>query len=155
MVIALCFSPRFWIYRLEVHGNETISADEVIRLAQLPAESNYYRTTLHDLERRILFQPRIQAVTVRRQSVGVLAIDVHERQAVCQLGHTLPLTYLDNSGCLFVRPIPPVFPVPVVEGLGVLAHALRANPCRTRPRMRYCVVWMPCAKPRQTSRCWR
>ncbi len=123
VVIALCCSPRFWIYRLEASGGETISGDDIIRLAQLPAESNYYRTSLRELEERIAREPRVQQATVRRQSVGVLAIDVAERVCACRLGHMLPLTYLDADGHLFERPIPPAFPVPVLEGVAVPATA--------------------------------
>lgn len=128
VVIALCISPRFWIFRLEVHGAETLSTAEVIRLACLPAKSNYYRTSLRELEQRILREPRVQTVEIHRQSVGVLDIALHERQAVCQVGHSQPLTYLDRDGYLFVRPFPPAFPVPVAERLPAPTRADFARP---------------------------
>lgn len=41
VVLALCFSPRFWIFRVVVQGNETIAEGDVLRLLRLPVESNY------------------------------------------------------------------------------------------------------------------
>jgi len=119
VAVAMCFSPRFWVYRLEVTGNETLTNAELIRLTRLPAKSNYFRTSLHELAKRVLQEPRVQRVAVRRLNVGVLGIEVAERQPVCRLGHTLPLTYLDAEGNLFIRPIPPTVPVPEVEGVQV------------------------------------
>lgn len=119
VVIALCFSPRFWIYRMDVTGEESLTSAEVIRLTHLPAESNFYRTSVRELAKRISREPRVQRVAVRRQNIGVLGIEVTERQPACRLGWTTPLTYLDADGYLFTRPKPPTAPVVVVEGVNL------------------------------------
>ena len=119
VVLALSFSPRFRIYRLEVTGVDSLTAAEVIRLAHLSLKSNYYRISLREVAERICTEPRVQSAAVRRLNVGVLGIEVTERNPVCRLGQTLPLTYLDADGYLFTRPSPPSAPVPVVEGISV------------------------------------
>ncbi|HEY3377961.1 MAG TPA: FtsQ-type POTRA domain-containing protein [Armatimonadota bacterium] len=117
VLAALLFSPRFWVYRITTTGMDTLTAGEVIRLMHVPAHSNYYRTSLRTLASRISAEPRVAAAVVKRGAIGVLTVDIQERQAVCQVGETIPPLYLDAAGYVFTRPAPPDTPVPVVEGL--------------------------------------
>jgi len=128
VVLAMCFSPRFWIYRVVVQGNETIAVDDVLHLLHLPAKSNYYRAPLRELATRVQREPCLRQVIVRRLGVGVLGVDIFERIPVCRLGHTLPLTYLDADGYLYTRPFPPNTPVPIIEGVTVPADAKLGKP---------------------------
>ncbi|HEY3375855.1 MAG TPA: FtsQ-type POTRA domain-containing protein, partial [Armatimonadota bacterium] len=122
-LIALCFSPRFWIYRLQVTGVETLTPDEVIALTKLPAHMNYYRASLGAIAGRVRAHPRVREATVRRGPVGTLLIDVHERQAVYRLGDSRPPWYLDADGALFTRSLAPSPPVPTAEGIALPATA--------------------------------
>jgi cell division septal protein FtsQ len=117
--VALCFSPRNWVYRIEVTGTETLTPDEVIRLMALPPRSNFFRAPLGTLAARIAAEPRVQEARVRRGQVGVLIAELRERQAVCRLGYTRPPVYLDAQGVPFTRPTAPDPPVPTVEGLAL------------------------------------
>ncbi|HEX2948958.1 MAG TPA: FtsQ-type POTRA domain-containing protein [Armatimonadota bacterium] len=119
VLIALSFSPRFWIYRISVHGQETLTKGEVIRLMHLPEHSNFYRVSLGEMERRISAEQRVASVRVRRSIIGALTVDIYERQAVCQLGYSIPTLYMDAQQYVFTRPTPPTEPVPVVEGITV------------------------------------
>lgn len=121
VLIALSFSPRFWIYRIEIAGTETLTRAEATRLTGLdPARRyNYYRVPLGRLAAGIRREPRVAAATVRRGPIGTLLVDVHERQAVCRLGYARPPLYLDAKGYLFTRPVAPTYSTPVVEGLTV------------------------------------
>jgi cell division septal protein FtsQ len=116
-LIALGFSPRFWVYRIEVRQAETLTNAEVIRRMALPRHSSYFRAPLGRLARRIETEPRVAQAWVRRGELGVLVADVQERTAVCRLGFTAPPIYLDAAGIAFTRPVPPESPVPVLEGV--------------------------------------
>lgn len=114
---ALAFSPRFWIYNIVVNDTDTMSSTDVIRLMQVPKHSNYYRISLRDLADRIHRDPRVEQVTVRHGEIGVLAVEVRERQPICQLGVLAPALYMDEAGYVFSRPTPPATPIPIIEGL--------------------------------------
>ncbi|MHB9024366.1 MAG: cell division protein FtsQ/DivIB [Armatimonadota bacterium] len=118
-LIALCFSPRFWIHQMNVTGVETLTPGEVIALTKLPARTNYYRVSLGAVAARVRAHQRVRTATVRRGMVGTLLIDVQERQAVCRLGYSRPPQYLDADGVLFTRSLAPSPPVPIAEGIPV------------------------------------
>jgi len=116
--IAAWYSPRNYIYRLDVRNAETISKEEVIQLADVKPGSNYFRASLDDIARKIKSQdPRVDNVVVERGAMGTLVLTVNERKAVCQLGNSEPAMYLDKKGYLFTRPVPPSKPVPVLKGI--------------------------------------
>lgn len=118
VLVALCFSPRFWIYRIEVTGGDTLTMPEIIRLINLPEGTNFYRVSLGRLAERLRAgEPRVLAATVRRGAVGCLAVQVQERRPLCRIGDTQPALYLDNQRVLFSRPTAPTPPVPVVDGV--------------------------------------
>jgi hypothetical protein len=135
VVVTLCVSPRFWIYRLEVRGTDTLPAQEVIRLAAIPPQSNWCRTSLTEVAARVRQDARVAGVSVRRGAVGVLLIEVTERQAVCRIGFERPPRYLDAQGVIFWRPVAPSGGVPVVEGLALprrVRGGVRMTDARTR-----------------------
>ncbi|MHB9133784.1 MAG: cell division protein FtsQ/DivIB [Armatimonadota bacterium] len=119
VLAALCFSPRFWIYRIDVTGNETLTQAEVVRLVNLRPHSNFYRTSLGKLAERVKANPRVEDADVRRSAIGVLLVEVKERQAVCRLGYTEQPLYVDAGKFAFTRPIAPNPQVPVVENSGI------------------------------------
>jgi len=119
VLVALCHSPRLWIYRITVTNQETLSDAEVVRLMAVPVHSNYFRISLGKLERNIEQEPRVDTAVVKHGAIGTLVVTVHERQAVCQLGYTGQPLYMDAKGFLFTRPAPPTTLVPVIEGVSV------------------------------------
>lgn len=118
-LVALSFSPRFWINRLDITGIETLSPGEVIRLTELREHSNYYRTSGSVLAERIRREPRVKSVHVARGAIGTLQIDVTERTAVARIGASRPPLYVDAAGIAFTRPVPPATAVPTVQGIRV------------------------------------
>lgn len=144
IVVAMCISPRFWVYRITVSGAETLTPAEIIRLAAVPSQTNYYRAPLGAIAARLQREPRIDTSEVRRQAVGILAIHVRERAAACRIGSTQPPLYLDDAGVVFTRPIAPSSPVPVVQGFPLLdakgkplrsPHAMLGQRLRTQARV--------------------
>lgn len=117
VLVALLSSPRFQVYRISVRQSETLTTAEVIHLMALPAGSNHYRISLGKLAKRICADPRVQSATVTRGAIGTLNVELQERQAICQVGYATPPVYMDAHGFLFSRPVPPLTPAPVVEGV--------------------------------------
>lgn len=119
VLCALCFSPRFWIFRIAVTGGDTLKPPEVTRLAAVPLQTNYYRISLGEVTRRIAQEPRVLHAEVHHGPIGALQVHIEERRAVCRLGDAQPPRYLDAYGVLFSRPQAPTPPVPVVEGIDI------------------------------------
>jgi len=118
VVVVVLRSPRCWIYRIEAEPGDTLTAVELIRLADIPPGTNYHSVSLGQVARRIAaHEPRVRRAFVRKGALGVLRIGVEERTAVCRIGLAAPARYLDANGVLFTRPTAPATPVPVVEGL--------------------------------------
>ena len=118
-LFAVSFSPRFWIYRINVlfNSEHTLSESEVVTLLNLPAEQNYFRTSPGSLEARVRRDPRVRNVVVQHGKVGVLVVNVTERTPVCRLDGTAQPLYVDKDGVLFPRPTAPGLPVPLVQGM--------------------------------------
>ncbi len=117
-LIIAWFSPRYYIYRMDVRNAETMTPEEVINLADVKPGTNYYRADLAQIAKRIKSQdPRVDNVTVERGSMGTLLLLVNERKAVCRIGTSEPPMYLDKKGYLFTRPVPPSNAVPVLAGV--------------------------------------
>jgi len=120
VIIAVCISPRFWIYRLDVTPGETLSTPEIVRLMALPAQTNYYRAPLSQLSARIeQREPRVWHAIIHRKATGILTVEIQERLAQCRFGYDTPPRYLDGVNILFTRPVSPTPPVPVVEGVAL------------------------------------
>jgi cell division septal protein FtsQ len=117
VLVALCFSPRLWVYRIAVKNCETLSTGEIIRLIHLPAGSNHFRVSLGQLAERVAREPRVATATIKHGAIGTLIVSIQERQAVFQVGYASPPLYVDAQGVVFTRPLPPVTPVPTVEGI--------------------------------------
>lgn len=131
-LVVSCFSPRMWIYRVEVGGVETLTPSQVIRLTGLREHSNFYRTSVAALAARIERHPSVARATVRRGNVGVLQIDVRERQPACRLTTGTPVLYLDESGVVFTRARPPAVPVPLLVGIPAPVPAMVGKRLRAR-----------------------
>lgn len=117
-VVVILTSPRFWVYRVDAPAADTLTTAEIIRLAAVPPETNYYSINLGAVSKRIeAGDPRVHRAHVRKGAVGVLDIRIEERQPLVQLGHGEPPRYLDADSVLFTRPGALATPVPVVEGL--------------------------------------
>ena len=117
VLVAVGFSPRFWIYRLDVKPMETLTRVEVVKRMALPEGSNFYRVSLREMEKRIGVDPRVAHAQVTRGTIGVLRVAVRERQPVCQIGYTDPPVYMDARGYVFMRPHPPNEQVVIIEGV--------------------------------------
>ena len=112
------FSPRYYIYRMDVRNVETMTQEEVTKLADVKPGTNFYRADLAQIARRIKSQdPRVDNVAVERGSMGTLLLLVNERKAVCRIGTSEPPMYLDQKGYLFTRPVPPSNAVPMLTGV--------------------------------------
>jgi hypothetical protein len=125
VLLATCFSPRFWVHSINVRGAQILTDIDVIRLMGLPARSNFFRAPLGALAKKIAADPRVESATVTRGEVGVLQVDVRERAALCRLDGVRPAVYMDGHGVLFYRRSAPETPVPVVDGLPVKIGEMR------------------------------
>jgi cell division septal protein FtsQ len=118
VLVSTWVSPRFWVFRIEVKGTDTLTLGEVLRFANVAPGTSYYRVDCDEVAQRVKQgDARVANAVVRQGGIGVLVITVQERKPVCRLEGTGVPLYLDASQFLFTRPKPPKTPVITVQGV--------------------------------------
>ncbi len=97
-LIALYDSSLFTVERIEVTGNERLTADEVRVLARLPEDATLLRFPADEVRERIEADPWVAAASVSRDFPDTMLIRVEEREpaALVDLGEEYLL--VDGDG---------------------------------------------------------
>src|SRR5690606_14493661 len=74
-------SPRFVIESIDVDGNRRLRDAEVARLAQVSKGANIVALDLAEAERRLLSDPWVREVKVRRELPSAVQVELVEREA--------------------------------------------------------------------------
>lgn len=74
-------SPRFVIESIDVDGNRRLRDAEVARLAQVSKGANIFALDLAEAERRLLSDPWVREVKVRRELPSAVQVELVEREA--------------------------------------------------------------------------
>ena len=103
-LVGILFSPRFNIYRITVLNKSALSIEEgdIIRTVNCKENSNIYLTSCKILERRLKnAYPRIENVTISRNGINELTVNIAEREPLGVLAAITPPTYIDQNGIIF------------------------------------------------------
>lgn len=84
--VRLYRSDVFAVKRVDVLGNQRVSTEEVIALAQVPSDATLLRFPDEEVGQRLEADPRIAAATVTRDFPDAMRIRVEER---------IPMAYVD------------------------------------------------------------
>jgi cell division protein FtsQ len=107
----------FGVEQIDVEGNRIVSSSEIRRLASVPDSASLYDLDLRLMRERILQQPFIKEVFIRRETSAGLKIKVSERTPVAMLNNT-NLVYLDEEGYVLPNTFSKkVFDLPVISGI--------------------------------------
>lgn len=93
-------SPFFAVQQVEVRGTSLLTPQEIIRLSGLSARDNVLLVDTQRVRRRILEDPRLGEVRVRRAPPGKVIIEVEERVPVALLPYADGFLFVDPEGRL-------------------------------------------------------
>lgn len=97
-IIATMTSPLFNIKKITVSGNEKISSDEIISLSQINIEQNTYKTNMKKAKSKILENPYIKSVEIKRKLPSNVEIIVEERKTTFMIEYGNSYVYINNQG---------------------------------------------------------
>ena len=120
----LYHSPRFALKALRIKGTHRLSTQAVSRRAAVALGVNLLEIDTHAVETRLLGEPWIKTVAVRRDLPSTLRIEIAEHEPVALVA--LESLYLcDTDGMVFKRAAPAELAgLPVITGIGRATYVL-------------------------------
>jgi cell division protein FtsQ len=111
-------SPRFAIKTIVTHGNVHRSPEDIARTGGITVDHNIFATDLEAAHTRLLGDPWIEKITLRRKLPGTVLIDLVEREAHALIAIGPDLYLATRQGELFKRYEPgDPYDLPVVSGI--------------------------------------
>lgn len=98
LIIVTMTSPLFNIKEIIVEGNEKITSDEIISLSQINLEENTYKTSIKKAKQKILENPYIKNVEIKRKLPSKMVITVEERKTTFMFEYGSGYVYINNQG---------------------------------------------------------
>jgi cell division protein FtsQ len=125
IALVLIIGMRQWqrhlpLSHVEVTGEQILSNDEVIQLAQIPSQTGLFDIELTSIEQNISRNPFVQQVIVKREAPSTLRIYVKERTplAVLSMNTKGELLLIDQEGVVLPHvTTQAVFDIPVISGI--------------------------------------
>lgn len=96
-------SPRFAIKVVHVQGNVHRSPEDIARTGGIAPEHNIFTTDLEAAQGRLLGDPWIERVSLRRKLPGTVIVDVVEREAHAMVALGSDLYLVTRQGELFKK----------------------------------------------------
>lgn len=97
-IVAAMMSPLFNIKLINVYGNEKITVDEIISLSQININENTYRTSMTKAKKKILENPYIEDVKIKRVLPDKVNIEITERKPSFMIEYGSGYVYINNQG---------------------------------------------------------
>jgi cell division protein FtsQ len=111
-------SPRFAIKSIVTHGNVHRSPEDIARTGGITVESNIFATDLEAAQTRLLADPWVEKITLRRKLPGAVLIDLVEREAHALIAIGSDLYLATRQGDLFKKYEPgDPYDLPIVSGI--------------------------------------
>ncbi len=133
-VHSLFKATPFPVQKVEVHGTQRLSQDEIVTLSGVTSGQNLLALRLKTVGQQVSLNPWVASVRVQRFFPGTIAISIKERQPVAVINMGL-LYYLDQGG----EPFKPLshgdsLDYPVVSGIS--EDDLNADPATTKDALK-------------------
>lgn len=97
-IIATMASPLFNVKQIDVEGNKKITKDEIISLSQIELEQNTYKINISKTKQKILENPYIKSVQIKRNLPSNITITVEERTTTFMIEYGSGYVYINNQG---------------------------------------------------------
>jgi cell division protein FtsQ len=112
-------SPRFAIKVVHVQGNAHRSPEDIARTGGIAPEHNIFTTDLEAAQSRLLGDPWIERVSLRRKLPSTIVVDLVEREAHALVAIGSDLYLVTRQGELFKKyELGDPYDLPVVSGIG-------------------------------------
>ncbi|NLL17770.1 MAG: FtsQ-type POTRA domain-containing protein [Clostridia bacterium] len=113
-------SPFWEVETVMTEGNEFVSEEELIRLADIPPALNIFKVDLNRSKENILLHPLVKNVELTRKLPRQILITIEERTPVALLPSTEGFCQVDEQGYI-LRHVPAVSDVdlPLITGLAL------------------------------------
>ena len=112
-------SHRFAIKVVHVQGNAHRSPEDIARTGGIAPEHNIFTTDLEAAQSRLLGDPWIERVSLRRKLPSTIVVDVVEREAHALVAIGSDLYLVTRQGELFKKYEPgDPYDLPIVSGIG-------------------------------------
>lgn len=127
-------SPHFAVRNVRISPTQHVRTAALLLRAAVPLGSNLFQVDIAAVQQRLLTEPWLASVRVRRELPATLAIDVSEHQAVALL--SLDSLYLmDETGTVFKRSTSLEYgELPVFTGVGRATYLMEPALARTLVR---------------------
>jgi cell division protein FtsQ len=111
-------SPRFAVKVVHVQGNIHRSPEDIARAGGIATERNIFATDLDAAQGRLLADPWIERVSLRRRLPSTIVVDVVEREAHGMVAIGADLYLVTRHGELFKKYEPgDPYDLPVISGI--------------------------------------
>ncbi len=118
-------TPWFNITAVEVHGNQKVSAEQIVSASGVATGSNTFAFSLGRATDRVLGLPYIKTVNFRRIFLPVKVIaEVTETRLVCYAAYAGGFVGIDNDGKAAEIMTSAPGGVPAVKGMNLVAYEL-------------------------------
>lgn len=114
-IIATMTSPLFNIKKITVTGNNKITNEEIISLSQINIEENTYKTNMKKAKSKILENPYIKSVEIKRKLPSSVEIIIEERKTTFMIEYGSSYVYINNQGYI-LEASSEKLEVPILQG---------------------------------------
>ena len=121
LIVSIMASPLFNIKEIMVEGNEKITKDEIISLSQIIIDENTYKISKTKVEKRILENPYIKSVEIKRVLPSKVLIKVEERKTTFMIEYGGGYVYINNQGYI-LEVSTEKLEVPIIQGAETIAE---------------------------------
>ena len=91
-------SPAFNIKKINVLNNSNISTQAIVNLSGIHINENMFKFSKSEVKKKILANPYIEEVKIKRKLFNNIEISVKEREATLMLEYGNSYVYINNQG---------------------------------------------------------
>lgn len=97
-IVYFLLSPIFNIKNIKVVNNSNITTEAIINLSGIHINENMFKFSKREAKKKILSNPYIEEVKIKRKPFNNVEIDVKERTATLMLEYGNSYVYINNQG---------------------------------------------------------
>jgi len=126
VAVAVLISPLFEIRQIEIIGNSTICAEDILGRSQLAEGQNMLAFSAGNVRTQVNQLPFVQTVSVVREFPDRVVISISERTPIANIRVAHSATYLliDDSGMVLESASGPAPALPVAVGIDFTSFAV-------------------------------
>lgn len=89
------YSPFFPLQNIEILGNNSFTVEQVVTKGEIDTTKNIYLISTRDIEKKLMEDPYVQKVRVRKNFPRSLSIEIYVRQPIATINFTGGFAMID------------------------------------------------------------